>query len=217
MTETILFQHPGACSQVTMAALEEIGLPFTDRLVDMTAGAQKEADYLRVNPKGKLPALIHDGQVMTQNAAILFFLDRRYPAAGLLPRHDDPIRDNQPLADLIWCADTIHPIVRQVRNPVRFTKGETDGIKADGMEKFARECAAMAARIGDGWWYGDRWSIVDVYLHWAYSTAAGGGFSLDPYPTLLGHAERVRSRPSVARALSRERDAAARAGLQPSP
>ena len=206
MTETILFQYPGACSRVTMSALEEIGLPFTDRLVDLS-------DYLRVNPKGKVPTLVHDGQVMTENAAILFFLDGQHGETGLLPHHDDPMRDNQGLVDLVWCAGTIHPMVRQVRNPIRFTKGETDGIKADGMEKLAHECVAMEARIGDGWWYGDRWSIIDVYLYWACSTAALGGFPLDRYPALLGHAGRVRDRPSFGRALARERDAADRAGL----
>ncbi len=213
MAETILFQCPGSCSRVTMTALEEIGLAFTDRFVNLGAGGQKRPEYLELNPKGKVPTLVHDGQVMTENAAILFFLDRQHGAAGLLPHHDDPIRDNQGLTDLVWCSSTIHPIVRQVRAPVRYTKGETDGIKADGTEKFAHECAAMAARIGDGWWYGERWSIVDVYLYWAYSTAALGGFPLEHYPGLLGHAERVRARPSVQRALAREREAARKAGL----
>ena len=196
-----------------MSALEEIGLPFRDRLVNLQAGGQKQPDYLQLNPKGKVPALLHDGQVMTENAAILFFLDRQHGAAALLPHHDDPVRDNQALADLAWCSGTIHPIVRQVRNPIRFTAGDTAGVKADGMEKFTRECVAMATRIGDGWWYGERWSIIDVYLHWACSTAAVGGFPLDAYPELVRHGERVRARPSFQRALNRERAAAAEAGL----
>ncbi len=213
MAEIVLFQYPGACSRVTMSALEEIGLDYADRLVNLLAAGQKQPDYLQVNPKGKVPALVLDGQVMTENAAILSFLDRRHGATGLLPHDDDPVLDNQGLVDLAWCSGTIHPIVRQVRNPIRFTKGDTDGVKADGIEKFTHECAAMAARIDDRWWYGDRWSIIDVYLYWAYSTAALGGFALEPYPALLGHAERVRSRPSFQRTLARERDAAAAAGL----
>ncbi len=214
MSETVLFQFPAACSRVTMCALEEIGLPFSDRLVNLPAGDQKQSDYLQLNPKGKVPALLHGGQVMTENAAILFFLDRQYPAAALLPHHDDPVRDNQALADLAWCSGTIHPIVRQVRNPIRFTSGDVAGVKADGTEKFTRECSAMAARIGDGWWYGERWSIIDVYLYWAYSTAAVGGFPLHPYPELARHGERVRARPSFQRTLARERAAAAAAGLE---
>ncbi len=213
MPDTILFQFPGACSRVTMSALEEIGLDYADRLVNLQAAGQRQPDYLQVNPKGKVPALVLDGHVMTENAAILFYLDRHHGAAGLLPHHDDPILDNQGLVDLAWCSGTIHPIVRQVRNPIRFTKGETDGVRADGTEKLNHECAAMAARIGDGWWYGDRWSIIDVYLYWACSTAALGGFALEPFPALLGHAGRVRARPSFQRAIARERAAAAAAGL----
>lgn len=209
MTETILFQYPGACSRVVMTALEEIGLSFSDRLVDLPAGGQTRPDYLAINPKGKVPALLHGGRVMTETPAILHFLDRQHPDAALLPHHEDPMRDNAALADLSWCSGTLHPMVRQVRNPFRFTRGETDGIRADGTEKLTRECAAMAARIGDGWWYGERWSIVDVYLCWAYETAAVGGFPLDRYPALAGHAGRVRARPSFERALARERAAVA--------
>ncbi|WP_206243968.1 glutathione S-transferase family protein [Novosphingobium terrae] len=201
---TIVFCFPGACSRVTMTALEEIGAPYEDRVVNIRESAQKSADYLRVNPKGKVPALEIDGKVMTENAAILHFLHRRNPAAKLLPHDADPVLDNQGLIDLVWCSGTIHPIVRQIRMPVKWTSGDPAGVRADGLEKFARECAAIAGRIGEAWWYGDQWSIIDTYLYWAYSTARRGGFALEDYPALLDHAERVRARPAFQRVLARE-------------
>ena len=57
------------------------------------------------------------------------------------------------------------------------------------------------------WWYGEQWSIVDVYLYWVFSTAAKGAFNMEDYPALAAHAERVRARPSFQRALARERAA----------
>jgi glutathione S-transferase len=57
---------------------------------------------------------------------------------------------------------------------------------------------------GESWWYGDAWSILDVYLAWIFGMAIGGGASAAEYPALLSHQDRVRQRPSFERALKRE-------------
>ncbi|MHA6769745.1 glutathione S-transferase family protein [Sphingobium ummariense] len=202
-----LYHFPAACSRVTMNALEEIGLAYQDIAVNMRTSEQKSPDYLSINPKGKVPALDVDGRIMTENAAILWFLHTRYPDAALLPADDDPRVAHQGLIDLVWCSGTIHPMVRQIRMPAKWTTDDPAGVKVDGMEKLAQECSAIADRIGEDWWYGSRWSIIDTYIYWAYSTAAKGGFALDRYPTLLAHAERVRARPAFLRALAREQAA----------
>lgn len=202
-----LYHFPAACSRVTMNALEEIGLAYEDVGVNMRTFEQKDPAYLRINPKGKVPAIDFDGRLMTENAAILWFLHTRYPEAAILPASDDPLAAHEGLIDLVWCSGTIHPVVRQIRMPAKWTGGDPAGVKADGIEKFAKECSAIADRIGGGWWYGSHWSIVDTYIYWAYSTAAKGGFALDNYPILVSHAERVRSRPAFLRALAREQAA----------
>jgi glutathione S-transferase len=201
-----IYMFPAACSRVTMTALEEIGLAYEVHPIDILSGIQKSADYLAVNRKGKVPALLVDGRLMTENAAILHFLDRLHPQAALLPRSEDPVEDNRGLADIVWCASSLHPMVRQIRNPARFTRGETAGITADGQAKLAAECAYISTRVSDGaWWYGERWSIVDTYLYWVYSTAARGqAFPLGDYPELIAHAARVRARPAFQRALAKE-------------
>ena len=213
MAELILYMSPGTCSRVTMTALEEIDVPFEDRLIFTGAGAQNSAAYLAVNRKGKVPALSVDGQVLTENPAILAYLDAQHPAAGLLPRGDDPLVRAQGLSDMAWCSSTLHINVRQIRNPLRLTVRDPDGVREDGLKKLAKECDYIAGRIGDGWWYGSTWSIVDTYVYWAYSTAAAGGFPIGDYPVLTAHAERVRARPSFQRMLDRERAAIEHARL----
>lgn len=213
MSNIILFQFPGACSRVTMTALEEIGLDYEDRFVDLRTDAQKKPDYLKLNPKGKVPALSVDGRVRTENAVILYFLHQQYPQAGLLPTADGRIDNQQGLSDLVWCSSTIHPIVRQVRAPMKWTLGEVDGVEADGIEKFRKECAMLSERFSKGgWWYGDAWSIVDVYLCWAYRTCEGAGFPLDDYPAVRDHDRRLSKRASVQRALAREKASMEAAG-----
>jgi len=205
MSKIVLYAFPGACPRVTANALEEIGVPFDYYTVNIRADANHSAEYLALNRKGKVPALSTDGKIMTENAAILAYLDKAYPQAGLLPHSDDMFDDNTGLVDLVWCSATLHPMIRQVRAPQKFTVGDPADVQADGMKKFAKEAAYMAQRLAGGkWWYGDRWSIVDVYVYWNYSTAAKGGFPLKDYPVLLEHAERVRARPSFQRALARE-------------
>ena len=206
MAKTILFMFPGACSRVAMAALEEIGVDYEDRVVNLRASAQRGAEYLVINPKGKVPTLSIDGKTLTENAAILAFLDRCYPKAALLPHCDGPIERMRCLSDLIWCSSTLHPVVRQIRAPHKLTEGDTAGVRADGLKKFAKECAYISDKVsGNEWWYGRRWSIVDVYTCWAYTTAAKDReFALHDYPHLLTHAERVRALPSFQLALARE-------------
>ena len=214
MAEIVLYMSPGTCSRVTMTALEQIGAPFEDRLVFTGAGAQNSAEYLAVNRKGKVPALSVDGQVLTENPAILAYLDQRHPEAGLLPRGDDPMVWIGGLSDMLWCSSALHIEVRQIRNPLRLTNADPAGVRENGLEKFAKDADHIASRLaGREWWYDTNWSIVDTYLYWCYSTAGVGGFAVGDYPVLTAHAERVRARPSFQRMLDRERAAIARAQL----
>ncbi|QKR99693.1 glutathione S-transferase family protein [Sphingomonas sp. CL5.1] len=208
-----LYFFPGACSRVTMTALEGTGVRYRDRLVNIRADEQKSADYARVNPKGKVPALAIDGRIMTENVAILVFLDRLFPTAGLLPHDSDPVSDIAPLSDLLWCSSTLHPAMRQIRAPDKYTVGDPADVKADGMRKFAAECARIAAGVDGRWWYGERWSIVDVYLFWLCNVAQKGGFPLADYPAITDHAARVRQLAPLQRALERERAGAEAHGL----
>jgi glutathione S-transferase len=203
-----LYQFPAACSRVTMTALEEIGVPFDTVCVNIRTGSQTKPEYLAINPKGKVPAISIDGQIMTENAAILWMLHTMNPQVGLLPTLSGPTGAYKGLTDLSWCSGTIHPMVRQVRMPVKLTTGEPSGVREDGINKLRVECERVVGRVGNGgWWYGDTWSIIDTYLYWGYSTARKGSFPLEEFPALLDHAERVRARPSFQRVLAREQAA----------
>ncbi len=209
-----LYFFPGACSRVTMTALEEIGAEYAGHCVDIRTDQQKSAGYLAINPKAKVPALEVDGRIMTENAVILHFLDARFPQAGLLPHAADPAIDAQGLMDLVWCASALHPAVRQVRAPEKYTTGDPAPVRADGMAKLHRDFARIAEQVGADWWYGDRWSILDTYFCWLGAVAERGGFPLGDYPSLVAHAGRVRARPAFQRALVREKAAADRLGIR---
>ncbi|MEO6248141.1 MAG: glutathione S-transferase N-terminal domain-containing protein [Sphingomicrobium sp.] len=110
MTSPItLFFAPYTCARVPLVALEEIGVPFDTHTVAFMAGDHKKADYLAVNPKGKVPALLIDGHSLTENVAILTYLDMRFPKAKLLTTREKDADLAEHLADLGFCAATLHP------------------------------------------------------------------------------------------------------------
>src|SRR5947209_5586074 len=83
-----LYFSPGASSMATHIALNEIGAPFELNYIPLHQHANREAGYLGVNPEGKVPTLMTDGRPLTEVAATLWYLARRYPEAGLLPHYD---------------------------------------------------------------------------------------------------------------------------------
>src|SRR5205807_1066498 len=80
-----LFYGPGSAAMAPHAALEEIGAPYKLVEVDLKGGEHRRPEYLKLNPKGRVPALVVDGAVFTESAAILMHLADSYPEAALAP------------------------------------------------------------------------------------------------------------------------------------
>lgn len=215
MPQLTLYQYPiRACSSVTVNALIELDIPFEDEVIDIRAGEQNSPEYRKIHPFGKVPALIADGNVITENVAILLYLDALKPGI-ILPSVDSPISRAQHHADLVWCTATMHPTIRQVRMPMRYTDGDISGIRQKGIEDTLHLLGLVEARVSDDqWWYGDTWSILDVYVNWGLVTALSTDLiSLNAYPAIRSHIQRVRNRASFQLALQRQTKAKETAGL----
>lgn len=89
MTKMTLFIFPGACSRVSMTALEHVGADYDAVMVNLMRGEHMRPEYRAANPRGKVPALHVDGQLLSENAAIQLWLNDQFPDAGLLPRPSD--------------------------------------------------------------------------------------------------------------------------------
>ena len=87
-----LYYSPGACSMASHIALEETGQPYELQETLLSKDAHKTPEYLAVNPRGKVPALVVDDKVITENTAILTYIGRRFPHTGMLP--EDPIEQS---------------------------------------------------------------------------------------------------------------------------
>jgi glutathione S-transferase len=211
LTDLKLFHFPGACSRVTMTALEFVGADYDDEMIDLMAGAHLKPAYRNTNPGGKVPALLIDGQLLSENAAILSWINMTWPNAALLPATKNPMEQAQQLSDLFWLSSVWHPYVRANKMPMRWTTGDTAPVRERGVELLSPCIAQLEARLAEAeWWYGS-WSILDVYFYWAYTTAEDGDFDLSPYPQINRHRKQIEALPAFQAAIAREQAAKARA------
>ncbi len=176
-----LYFAPGSSSMAPHIALHEIGTPFESRVVSFAKKETRTPDYLALNPEGKVPTLLVGGRPMTEVAAILFYLAKRFPEARLLPVADIEA-EAQAISWMSFLASTVHPTRRQ--------GGEV-----------ARSALALAnGRLGKREWALDAYSIADIHLfrlYWRFRDF----LHLDPaeFPSLSAHYDRMMARPAVKR------------------
>jgi len=181
-----LYFAPGASSMAPHIALNELGLDFEPRPISLARKENRAPAYLAINPEGTVPTLLIDGRPLTEVAAILYYLARRYPEGGLLPK-DDPESEAHVVSWMSFIASTVHPARRQ------------------GLEHARKIYALADARLGGKDWAIGRYSIADIHLFrlfWRFRN------SLKPpeseFPNLGRHYARMMERPAVIKTLATE-------------
>ena len=126
-----LYFSPGACSTASHIGLEETGAPYEEKPTLLAKGEHKTDAYLKVNPRGKVPALDVDGKILTENTAILTYLAQRFPEKKLMP--EDPLEKARCISTMAWFSNTVHPafthIVRPERGPAKLSSGQGAQLK----------------------------------------------------------------------------------------
>ncbi len=181
-----LYFAPGSSSMAPHIALHEVGTTFAPRAVSFWRKENRSAEYLAINPEGKVPTLLIDGRPLTEVAAILFYLARAFPAAGLLPEGAEA--EAHVVAWMSFAAATLHPARRR-----------------------GLEYATSVWRIADQglgarqWLVADRYSIADIHVFRLYWRMTG---ALKPapgtFPNLARHHDRMLARPAVQRTIADE-------------
>jgi glutathione S-transferase len=181
-----LYFAPGASSMAPHIALHEIGAPFEAKPVSFARNETRGADFLSVNPEGKVPTLMIGERRLTEVAGILYYLARRFPEARLMP-WGDAEAEAQAVSWMSFAAATLHPARRQ------------------GLEACMKVYALADERLGTGDWAVGDYSIADIHLFRLYWRFAA---SLKPppgaFPRLEAHHERMMRRPAVVKTLAAE-------------
>ncbi|HEX6958455.1 MAG TPA: glutathione S-transferase N-terminal domain-containing protein [Ferrovibrio sp.] len=210
MSKLEFYFTPGACSLATHIALEEAGAKFDAQPISLKKGQQYTPEYLALNPKGKVPLLVIDGRPLTENVAILSWLNRTYPQAKLLPA-GDPMREAEALSFIVWCTSGIHPVMSRFFGPQKFCDlpDSADNVKHLAAEATAKNFTLVEKMLaGKDWLFGD-WSVADGYIFVFWRWAQALKLDTAAFPNYAAHAERMQQRPAVQRALEREKESQA--------
>lgn len=203
MTTMKLYYAPGTCALASHIALIDAGAPFEPVGLDFSAGEQKKPEYLAINPKGRVPALVTDRGVLTETPAILAFIAQSYPDARLAPT--DPFEFAEAQAFNAYICATAHVAHA---HKMRGERWADDPAAIEAMKRKAPETVGAAFDLIEGgmlrgpWVMGESYTICDPYLFMAARWLDSDGVPADRHPRVREHMARMAQRPSVTGALA---------------
>lgn len=197
MADSITFYtNPMSRGRIVRWMLEEVGRPYDTRVLDYGT-TMKAPEYLALNPMGKVPAIVCDGEVVTECAAICTFLADRFPEAGLAPATSEAGRGTY----LRWMFFAAGPLEAAVAARSLGLEPPADKAGTVGYGSFDAMVDALEGAVsGEGpWILGDRFSAADVYvgsqINWGLMFK-----TIPDRPAFVAYAERLRARPAYVRA-----------------
>ena len=197
MTDEIVFYtNPMSRGRIVRWMLEEVGRPYRTEVLDYGA-TMKSADYLAINPMGKVPAVVHRGVTVTECAAICAYLADAFPEANLGPRVDDPRRGLY----YRWMFFAAGPVEAAVTAKSLGLLAPSDKSAMVGYGSFGQTVDALeyAVEQGGPWLLGEQFTAADIYV--GSQVAWGLMFkTLPERPAFQAYAGRLMSRPAAIRA-----------------
>lgn len=199
-----LYHSRGTCAQAVHIALLEAGAAFDTVWIDFSQQQQRAPEFLRINPKGRVPALVTPQGVLTEVPALLLFVAQTHPQAKLAPL-DDPFELARLQSLNSYLASTVHVAHAHKRRGARWAD-EPEAIAAM-QRKVAHNMTEAFTHLeadwltDDPWVLGARYSVADAYLFTIGQWLAGDGVDEQQFPRLLAHRERMLARAAVQVAL----------------
>jgi glutathione S-transferase len=201
-----LYYSPGTCALASHIALQEAGAAYTVERIDFKSNQQTSPEYLAINPKGRVPALVTDRGILTETPAILAFVAQSFPQAKLAPL-DDPYAFAQAQAFNLYLCATVHVAHAHRVRGHRWASEEAS--LADMKRKVPETVGASFALIERGmlkgpWVMGETYSVCDPYLFTLTQWLEADGVDLAALPRVSDHRKRMSERPAVRKAVADE-------------
>jgi len=184
--------------------LEELGADYDLHLLDLRAGDTRKPDYLAINPMGKVPAIRHQGTLVTEQIAVFMYLGDLYAEVGLAPQMGDPLRGSY-LRWLAFYAGCFEPALLD-----KALKREAPSPTMAGYGDYDTVMKVLIDQLGAGpWFLGERFTVADVL--WGNALSWTVSFKIVPEdPTIMRYLERFNARPLVEACRKRDLDFAAK-------
>ena len=191
---TTLYYNPFSRAAITRWLLEELGIPYELKTMDYEDGSMRSPEFLAINPMGKIPALVDDGHVLTENVAIAIYMADKYKSPhDLAPALHDPIRGPY-LSALCWYYNIEAAMTQK-------SAGFDAPRRQAGWGSYELVLDTLKTRLGaaDPYLFGDRFTAADIIIGAGLNFAVMFGLfpKADEY---AGYLDRLTARPAFARA-----------------
>ena len=197
-------QH--TCALASHIALEEANATFTLKRVDFASKEQQQTEYLKINPKGRVPALITPQGILTETPAMLIYIAQMYPQSKLAPL-DDPFALAELQAINSYLCSSLHVAHAHRMRGHRWTDNPA---AISAMKKFVPVSVSACFEyieehvIQEPWIMGEQFSVADAYLFTIAQWMEGDGVDPSQFPKVAAHRQRVLERASVKKAIFEE-------------
>jgi glutathione S-transferase len=203
-----LFYAAHTCSLATHIVLEEVGADYSTARIDFAKTQQRSPEYLKVNAKGRVPALVTDRGILTETPAMLVYVAQRFPATGLAPI-DDPFAFAEMQAFNNYLCSTLHIAHAHRMRGSRWVDADDAASIAAMQRKVPQSVTACFDLIEHDmlkgpWVMGERYTICDAYLFTLAQWLEADGVDPKRIPRVIDHRRRVAERAAVRKAIAEE-------------
>src|ERR1700677_1852163 len=194
------------CALASHIALEEAGATYETRWIDFGAAEQTKPDYLKINPKGRVPSLVTERGVLTETPAILAYVAQSHPEAKLAPL-DDPFAFAELQAFVNHLCSTLHVAHAHRMRGYRWADDPAAHLAMQKkVPQSVGECYALIEQkmLKGPWVMGEQYTIADPYLYTLAQWMEADGVDVATIPRVADHRARMRERPAVRKAIAEE-------------
>lgn len=198
----------GTCALASHIALEQAGAPYEAVRIDFKTQQQRSPEYLRLNPKGRVPALVTERGVLTETPALLQYIAQSFPQAGLAPLDDAFLLAKMNEFNSYLCS-TAHIAHAHRMRGYRWVDAENKAAIEAMQKKVPQsvgECFALIEEhmLQGPWVLGERYSTSDPYLFTLARWLEGDGVDVNRFPKVADHLRRMNDQPGVRKVLAQQ-------------
>ena len=199
-----LYYAPVTCAMVTWIVLNEVKAEFETINLNFKMKEHRKPEYLNINPFHKVPTLIVDGKMLSENIAIIQWINSNFPQKKVLPI--DRWDYFKAISLLSWCSSGIHPYLTRINNPKKVIgKSNNSNFVVQLATNEISECLGVADNIlKKNEFFFNNFTAVDVHFFWCCRRARQFGIKLDDFGNVQRHFDSIRLRESVTKLFSYE-------------
>ncbi|MBC7602658.1 MAG: glutathione S-transferase family protein [Ramlibacter sp.] len=201
-----LYFGTNTCALASHLALEFSGAPYEAVRVDFSKQQQRSAEFLQINPKGRVPALVTERGILSENPAVLLYIAQSFPQAKLAPLEDAFLLAKMNAFNSYLCA-TVHVAHAHKGRGYRWTDDEAaiESMKKKVAQNMT-DCFDLIERemFAGPWVLGDRFSVADCYLFTLSGWLHGDGVDIERFPKVADHRKRMLADPKVMKVIAAE-------------